>query len=89
MGVRVCCSKTFLSLTLKLISAGGMAQKYTYQVTPTCGKKPRIPVFTLRTRARRQAGKESQVLIENKSISNNTALRLRDESHLNDKIIGN
>ncbi|XP_048063043.1 proteoglycan 4b isoform X2 [Megalobrama amblycephala] len=34
---------------------GGMAQKYTYQVTPTCGKKPKIPVFTVRMRARRQA----------------------------------
>ncbi|XP_067273815.1 proteoglycan 4b isoform X8 [Pseudorasbora parva] len=34
---------------------GGMAQKYTYQVTPTCGKRPRIPVFTVRKRARRQA----------------------------------
>ncbi|XP_043074931.1 proteoglycan 4b isoform X2 [Puntigrus tetrazona] len=34
---------------------GGMAQKYTYQVTPKCGKKPRISVYTVRTRARRQA----------------------------------
>ncbi|KAK9956635.1 hypothetical protein ABG768_014354 [Culter alburnus] len=34
---------------------GGMAHKYTYQVTPTCGKKPKIPVFTVRMRARRQA----------------------------------
>ncbi|XP_051730320.1 proteoglycan 4b [Ctenopharyngodon idella] len=34
---------------------GGMAQKYTYQVTPTCGKKPKIPVFTVRMRTRRQA----------------------------------
>uniref|UniRef100_A0A673IIX9 Proteoglycan 4-like n=1 Tax=Sinocyclocheilus rhinocerous TaxID=307959 RepID=A0A673IIX9_9TELE len=34
---------------------GGMAQTYTYQVTPSCGKKPRYPVFTVRTRARRQA----------------------------------
>ncbi|XP_016354864.1 proteoglycan 4b isoform X4 [Sinocyclocheilus anshuiensis] len=34
---------------------GEMAQTYTYQVTPSCGKKPRYPVFTVRTRARRQA----------------------------------
>ncbi|XP_051581079.1 proteoglycan 4b isoform X2 [Myxocyprinus asiaticus] len=34
---------------------GGMAQKYTYQVTPKCGKKPRIPVFTVTKRARREA----------------------------------
>uniref|UniRef100_A0A671P2X8 Proteoglycan 4-like n=1 Tax=Sinocyclocheilus anshuiensis TaxID=1608454 RepID=A0A671P2X8_9TELE len=34
---------------------GGMAQKYTYKVTPNCGKKPRIPMLTVRTRARRQA----------------------------------
>ncbi|XP_016391491.1 proteoglycan 4-like isoform X3 [Sinocyclocheilus rhinocerous] len=34
---------------------GGMAQKYTYQVTPNCVKKPRIPMLTVRTRARRQA----------------------------------
>ncbi|XP_077075832.1 proteoglycan 4b isoform X7 [Siphateles boraxobius] len=33
---------------------GGMAQKYTYQVTPNCGKKN--PVYPARTRARRQAG---------------------------------
>ncbi|XP_056125500.1 proteoglycan 4b isoform X16 [Rhinichthys klamathensis goyatoka] len=32
---------------------GGLAQKYTYQVTPKCGK--RIPVYPARTRARRQA----------------------------------
>ncbi|XDV41600.1 hypothetical protein PO909_010440 [Leuciscus waleckii] len=32
---------------------GGMAQKYTYQVTPNCGK--RIPAYPARTRARRQA----------------------------------
>uniref|UniRef100_A0A672QC74 Proteoglycan 4b n=1 Tax=Sinocyclocheilus grahami TaxID=75366 RepID=A0A672QC74_SINGR len=34
---------------------GGMAQKYTYKVTPNCGKKPRIPMLTVRMRARRQA----------------------------------
>ncbi|TRY98905.1 hypothetical protein DNTS_026561 [Danionella cerebrum] len=34
---------------------GGLAQKYTYQVTPDCGRKLRIPVITLRLRARRQA----------------------------------
>ncbi|XP_051951675.1 proteoglycan 4b isoform X1 [Xyrauchen texanus] len=34
---------------------GGMAQKYTYQITPKCGGKPRIPVFTVRKRARREA----------------------------------
>ncbi|KAK7133657.1 hypothetical protein R3I94_015506 [Phoxinus phoxinus] len=32
---------------------GGMAQKYTYQVTPNCGK--RNPVYPARRRARRQA----------------------------------
>ncbi|XP_059368538.1 proteoglycan 4b isoform X13 [Carassius carassius] len=34
---------------------GGMAQKYTYQVTPNCGKEPKYPAFTVRMRARRQA----------------------------------
>ncbi|KAG1963741.1 proteoglycan [Pimephales promelas] len=32
---------------------GGLAQKYTYQITPSCGK--RTPVYPARTRARRQA----------------------------------
>ncbi|XP_050994131.1 proteoglycan 4b isoform X33 [Labeo rohita] len=34
---------------------GGRAQKYTYQVTPSCGRKPRISLLTVRRRARRQA----------------------------------
>ncbi|XP_052442069.1 proteoglycan 4b isoform X39 [Carassius gibelio] len=34
---------------------GGMAQKYTYQVTPNCGKEPKYPAFRVWTRARRQA----------------------------------
>uniref|UniRef100_A0A8C1EZ18 Proteoglycan 4b n=1 Tax=Cyprinus carpio carpio TaxID=630221 RepID=A0A8C1EZ18_CYPCA len=34
---------------------GGMAQKYIYQFTPNCGTKPRFPMLTVRTRARRQA----------------------------------
>ncbi|XP_056337514.1 proteoglycan 4b isoform X2 [Danio aesculapii] len=33
---------------------GGMAQKYTYQVTPDCGRRPKIPVITVRMRTRRQ-----------------------------------
>ncbi|XP_073788578.1 proteoglycan 4b isoform X2 [Danio rerio] len=33
---------------------GGMAQKYTYQVTPNCGRRPKIPVITVRMRTRRQ-----------------------------------
>ncbi|XP_016091253.1 proteoglycan 4b isoform X10 [Sinocyclocheilus grahami] len=41
--------------TVIFFRRGGMAQTYTYQVTPSCGKKPRYPVFTVRTRARRQA----------------------------------
>ncbi|XP_056619993.1 proteoglycan 4b [Triplophysa dalaica] len=32
---------------------GGRAQKYTYQVTPSCGSKPTIPRFTIRNRFRR------------------------------------
>ncbi|KAA0708490.1 Proteoglycan 4 [Triplophysa tibetana] len=32
---------------------GGQAQKYTYQVTPSCGSKPAIPSFTVRNRFRR------------------------------------
>uniref|UniRef100_A0A8C1EFB4 Proteoglycan 4b n=1 Tax=Cyprinus carpio carpio TaxID=630221 RepID=A0A8C1EFB4_CYPCA len=34
---------------------GGMAQKYTYQNTPSCGKEPKYPAFTVRMRARRHA----------------------------------
>lgn len=47
-------------LTCVLISAGGRAQKYTYQVTPSCGSKPTIPIFTVRNRFRRDTGKEPE-----------------------------
>ncbi|KTF91280.1 hypothetical protein cypCar_00003289 [Cyprinus carpio] len=42
---------------------GGMAQKYTYQNTPSCGKEPKYPAFTVRMRARRHAGKESNAAL--------------------------
>lgn len=46
-------------LTLDWFQLGGLVQKYSYQfgTTQTCGRKPQMSVYTVRSRQARQAGK--------------------------------